>query len=347
MDTPQSQPVGGDTSVIVDSSRLDELESAIAELRAQSKTFVPAANATPRGPALQIVFSGSQLEPGYFGNLSSTSDFYIPENLTSGDRTEYIAYIAGQLRAYYQISRELYSTGKDPSGALRVLPVGLLMSHAEELTQALPNDTEHVLMQTHLQKLPLQSPEIEPRSVRFLGTEPRNESSLIETVLFGISDLPRHTLQAEIARMKYTEKSLGLDDALNTSWQKAVRTNCRYEIEVTCEVSDLLDLLCTGPLSVQMQTLSPMSGYDVPKEIVDIDMHDIFEASYDAAVSVHSKLQADYGLATAQYACLLGHRVRFTMNTNAQQISEQLRDTWIYPKITPHIATRHPSLNIA
>jgi thymidylate synthase ThyX len=67
------------------------------------------------------------------------------------------------------------------------------------------------------------------------------------------------------------------------------------------------------------QQLTPRYGYDVPQLIEDAGLTDQFEQCFDISLKLYSDLQAaGYGL-EAQYATLLGHKMRWKMTYNARE----------------------------
>jgi hypothetical protein len=70
---------------------------------------------------------------------------------------------------------------------------------------------------------------------------------------------------------------------------------------------------------VEWQQLTPRYGYEVPKLVEDAGLTDQFELCFDLSLRLHSLLQgAGYPL-EAQYATLLGHKLRWKITHNARQ----------------------------
>jgi hypothetical protein len=67
------------------------------------------------------------------------------------------------------------------------------------------------------------------------------------------------------------------------------------------------------------QQLTPRFGYNTPKLIDDAGLNEQFEACFDISLKLYSTLQqAGYQL-EAQYATLLGHKMRWKVTYNARE----------------------------
>ncbi|MEJ0073041.1 MAG: FAD-dependent thymidylate synthase [Candidatus Saccharibacteria bacterium] len=69
---------------------------------------------------------------------------------------------------------------------------------------------------------------------------------------------------------------------------------------------------------LEWQLLSPRLGYDTPKLVEDAGLSDAFDSCFDLSLQLYSALQADYPL-EAQYATLLGHKMRWKLTYNARE----------------------------
>jgi thymidylate synthase ThyX len=70
---------------------------------------------------------------------------------------------------------------------------------------------------------------------------------------------------------------------------------------------------------LEWQSLSPRYGYDIPKLIEDAGMTDLFEDCFDKSVALHSRLMSEGFENEAQYATLLGHKMRWKVSYNARE----------------------------
>ena len=70
---------------------------------------------------------------------------------------------------------------------------------------------------------------------------------------------------------------------------------------------------------MEWQFLTPRYGYDIPSLVEDAGLTDDFEKCFEISLELYSYLQkAGYGV-EAQYATLLGHKMRWKVTYNARQ----------------------------
>jgi thymidylate synthase ThyX len=70
---------------------------------------------------------------------------------------------------------------------------------------------------------------------------------------------------------------------------------------------------------LEWQQLTPRYGYDIPKLVEDAGLADMFQQSFDISLELYSLLQKAGYLLEAQYATLLGHKMRWKITYNARQ----------------------------
>ena len=70
---------------------------------------------------------------------------------------------------------------------------------------------------------------------------------------------------------------------------------------------------------LEWQNLTPRYGYEIPKLIDEAGLSDMFEKCFDLSLELHSKLQAAGYELEAQYATLLGHKMRWKVTYNARE----------------------------
>jgi thymidylate synthase ThyX len=67
------------------------------------------------------------------------------------------------------------------------------------------------------------------------------------------------------------------------------------------------------------QPLTPRFGYEIPKLVEEAGLSEAFESCFDLSLKLYSVLQsAGYSL-EAQYATLLGHKMRWKVTFNARE----------------------------
>ena len=70
---------------------------------------------------------------------------------------------------------------------------------------------------------------------------------------------------------------------------------------------------------LEWQELTPRYGYEVPELIEDAGLSELYEECFDLSVALHSKLQSAGYKIEAQYATLLGHKMRWKVTFNARE----------------------------
>jgi len=154
---------------------------------------------------------------------------------------------------------------------------------------------------------------------------PRNELDVVADIVYEHSDQSLVQLQADTAKLPY-EKKLNIFNAyignrLNRR-QRPGRAleNIHYTWDLVCDYGIFRDLQRHRMVDdMRWQVLTPRFGYDMPKLIEDAGLVDAYEQCFALSLELHSYLQqAGYEL-EAQYATLLGHKMRWRVTMNARE----------------------------
>jgi len=151
---------------------------------------------------------------------------------------------------------------------------------------------------------------------------PRLEFDLLADILFEASDLSKHEIQEAALAWDYERKSSTLRSILDSSdgANKAME-NLSYEWDLVSDGPTMDYLLACQSLQIKnIQPSSPRYGYDIPSVIETAGADGLFEACFDAALEIYSSLQAAGFVREAQYAVLHGHKQRWQVVTNYQQL---------------------------
>ncbi|CAN5117793.1 hypothetical protein BH09PAT3_BH09PAT3_2590 [soil metagenome] len=154
---------------------------------------------------------------------------------------------------------------------------------------------------------------------------PRNELDLVADMLYEHSSLPLKTIQAQVAGWSYDKKR----EAFNTYMGERLNRRHRpgralekahYSWDLVCDYGIFRDLQRHRMVDdLEWQALTPRYGYDIPALIEEAGLSDQFEECFDLSLQLYSQLQsAGYAL-EAQYATLLGHRMRWKITYNARE----------------------------
>ncbi len=154
---------------------------------------------------------------------------------------------------------------------------------------------------------------------------PKNELSLAADMLYEHSDLPLDQLKTITNNWSYDQKA----NVLNTYFGERLNRRHRpgralekahYSWDLVCDYGIFRDLQRHRMVDdLTWQQLTPRYGYEVPKLIDEAGLTDQFEACFDLSLKLYSALQqAGYAL-EAQYATLLGHKMRWKITYNARE----------------------------
>jgi thymidylate synthase ThyX len=154
---------------------------------------------------------------------------------------------------------------------------------------------------------------------------PKNEMLLTADMLYEHSDLPLERLQTITSSWSYDQKAKVLKTYMGERLNRRHRPGralekAHYSWDLVCDYGIFRDLQRHRMVDdLTWQQLTPRFGYEMPKLIEDAGLSEQFEACFDLSLKLYSALQqAGYGL-EAQYATLLGHRMRWKVTYNARE----------------------------
>jgi thymidylate synthase ThyX len=161
--------------------------------------------------------------------------------------------------------------------------------------------------------------------VRLTNVWPRNELDLVPDILYEYSNLSLGEIKDEVSHWSYDKKASVLlayiGERLNRR-QKPGRAieNAHYSWDLVCDYGIFRDLQRHRMVDdLQWQQLTPRYGFDVPELIEEAGLSELYEECFDLSLALYSKLQAAGYETEAQYATLLGHKMRWKMTFNARE----------------------------
>lgn len=165
----------------------------------------------------------------------------------------------------------------------------------------------------------------ETNAVTLVDYWPKNELQLTADMLYEHSNLPLEQLQSTVNNWSYDQKvnvfKTYMGERLNRRHRPGrALEKAHYSWDLVCDYGIFRDLQRHRMVDdLQWQQLTPRYGYETPKLIEEAGLTEEFEACFDLSLRLHSALQqAGYGL-EAQYATLLGHRMRWKVTYNARE----------------------------
>ena len=160
--------------------------------------------------------------------------------------------------------------------------------------------------------------------VKLMRHWPGNEDEIIAEMLFEQSSLPLAEIQAQVAKWPAKRKQEVFDayvgERLNRRHKPGRAMELpHYEFEIVDDYGTFRDLQRHRMVDMfEWQSLTPDYGYEVPKLIAEAGYADDFRTCFKLSQILHKLLtEAGYG-AEAQYATLLGHRMRYRFTLNAR-----------------------------
>lgn len=225
-------------------------------------------------------------------------------------------------------SKEERDTGDKLLNELRkVIPIFLERADKPErggATTAYMANTRHAVKELADKYLPnTLSPETE--AVSLDNYWPRNEIDLVAHMVYEHSDLPLDTIQEEVAGWTMDRKlevfQAYMGERLNRRHRPGrALEQAHYSWDLVCDYGIFRDLQRHRMVDdLNWQALTPRYGYDIPKLVEDAELSEEFEKCFDLSLELYSHLQQAGYPYEAQYATLLGHKMRWKVTYNARE----------------------------
>ncbi len=154
---------------------------------------------------------------------------------------------------------------------------------------------------------------------------PRNEFDLVADMLYEHSNLSLDQIREAVGGWSYDEKMEVMKTYMGERLNRRHRPGralekAHYSWDITCDYGIFRDLQRHRMVDdLAWQQLTPRYGYDIPELVEEAGLTDLFERAFDLSLELHSRLQeAGYSL-EAQYATLLGHKMRWKVTYNARE----------------------------
>lgn len=162
-------------------------------------------------------------------------------------------------------------------------------------------------------------------AVQLLDVWPRNELDIVADMLYEHSDMPLKDLQKTAASWSYDKKLNVFEAYIGERLNRRHRPGralekIHYSWDLVCDYGIFRDLQRHRMVDdLEWQELTPRFGYEIPKLIEDAGLVEPFEACFDLSLRLYSLLQEAGYQQEAQYATLLGHRMRWKVTYNARE----------------------------
>lgn len=188
-------------------------------------------------------------------------------------------------------------------------------------------------------------------AVTLAEVSPRNEFELLPEMLYSASNLPLRDLKEETGTWSYDRK---LDTFLRYIGDRQSKQQLpgsalekvRYTWELVADYRSFRKLQETLSVDPEWQMLTPRYGFAMPDLISEAGLEDEFEACFDLSLQLYSLLQRNGYPAEAQYATLLGHKLRFKLTHTASEafILHERSRKYVDPALERITSTMHDKL---
>lgn len=164
---------------------------------------------------------------------------------------------------------------------------------------------------------------------------PKNELDIVADILYEHAGSSLQDIKAQTETMTYAQKLSVMETFIGRRLNRRQRPGraleqIHYSWDILCDYGIFRDLQRHRMVDdLAWQQLSPRYGFDIPELLEQAGLSDAFEKCFVISLELYSYLQsAGYDL-EAQYATLLGHKMRWKVTMNARQAYQmiELRST--------------------
>ena len=170
-----------------------------------------------------------------------------------------------------------------------------------------------------------QSDSEEPSVAKLVDYYPKNELDVLPHIIHELTNISHKDATARLNNLDYNSKlkifNSYVGERLNRRQKpgRAMET-VNYSWDVVCDYGIFRDLQRHRMVNcLTWQNLNPFLGYDTPELVQSAGLEDEYKACFELSKKLYLSL-VDNGYKTeAQYATLLGHRMRWQISMNARQ----------------------------
>ncbi|MEI7683070.1 MAG: FAD-dependent thymidylate synthase [Candidatus Saccharibacteria bacterium] len=165
----------------------------------------------------------------------------------------------------------------------------------------------------------------ESEAVQLNSVWPRNEMDLLPDMLYEHSTLPLGSIRKEVETWDYERKNEVFTAYIGERLNRRHRPGRALEIahyswDLVCDYGIFRDLQRHRMVDdLEWQFLTPRYGYEMSHLIEDADLTESFEKCFDLSLGLYSYLQQAELVLEAQYATLLGHKMRWKVTYNGRE----------------------------
>lgn len=193
---------------------------------------------------------------------------------------------------------------------------GANVAYRANTRQAVKKQAQAYLSQSHSSHF---------NSVDLVSFWPRNEMDLLPDMLYEHSNLSLREIDNEIDSwsIKRKEKVFQtyMGERLNRRHKPGrALEKAHYNWDIICDYGIFRDLQRHRMVDdLEWQELTPRYGFEIPDLIEEAGLIEDFEACFELSLKLHTKLVKTGYAVEAQYATLLGHKMRWKITYNARE----------------------------
>lgn len=161
--------------------------------------------------------------------------------------------------------------------------------------------------------------------VNLVSYWPKNELDLVPHMLYEHTNLSLEELITTTNQWSFDQKqgafTAYIGDRLNRRHRPGrALENAHYTWDLMCDYGIFRDLQRHRMVDdLEWQLLTPRYGYETPQLVEKAGLEEDFEYCFVKSAELYSMLQAEGYHLEAQYATLLGHRMRWKVTYNARE----------------------------
>ena len=162
-------------------------------------------------------------------------------------------------------------------------------------------------------------------AVRLRSVFPKNELDLVPHMLYEHSNLSLDEISEAVAEWPIDKKEevfkAYIGERLNRRHRPGrALEQAHYTWDLVCDYGIFRDLQRHRMVDdLQWQPLTPRYGYEIPALVEEAGLTELFESCFDLSAELYSLLQSAGNAYEAQYATLLGHKMRWKVTYNARE----------------------------
>ncbi len=165
----------------------------------------------------------------------------------------------------------------------------------------------------------------ETESVQLTDYWPKNELDLVADILYEHGNASLESIRKEVYDWPYERREEVLKAYMGERLNRRHRPGralekAHYSWDLVCDYGIFRDLQRHRIVDdLEWQLLTPRYGYEVPALVDEANLTELFEECFDISLGLYSDLQAAGYHLEAQYATLLGHKMRWKVTYNARE----------------------------